>query len=143
MRSFAIGVLSELTGVKIPTIRFYESIGLLPAPERTQTNRRTYDAETVRRLSFIRRARELGFEMEAIRTLLDLAANPGQPCPETENLARRQLVDIDGRIAQLTRLRMEIDALLDRLTLGQGRGCGIVEALADYEGSQVAGGTDA
>jgi DNA-binding transcriptional MerR regulator len=53
MRSFAIGVLSERTGVKVPTIRFYETIGLLPAPERTQTNRRTYDEDTVRRLRFI------------------------------------------------------------------------------------------
>ncbi|MEL6064617.1 MULTISPECIES: MerR family transcriptional regulator [unclassified Methylobacterium] len=132
MRSFAIGVLSERTGVKVPTIRFYESIGLLPAPERTQTNRRTYDEETVKRLRFIRHARELGFEVEAIRALLDLAAHPERPCADADVVARQQLADIDDRIERLTGLRAEIQAMLDRCTGGQVRECRIIEVLADH-----------
>jgi len=132
MRSFAIGVLSERTGVKIPTIRFYESIGLLPAPERTQTNRRTYDDDTVLRLRFIRHARQLGFEVETIRTLLDLAAHPERPCAEADLVARSHLDDIDDRIARLTGLRTEVAAMLDRCNGGRVRDCRIIEVLADH-----------
>ncbi len=132
MRPFAIGVLSERTGVKVPTIRFYESIGLLPAPERTQTNRRTYDEDTVRRLRFIRHARELGFEVDAIRTLLDLAAHPERRCAEADVVARRHLADIDDRIERLTGLRAEVQAMLDQCTGGQVRECRVIEVLANH-----------
>lgn len=132
MHSFAIGVLSERTGVKVPTIRFYESIGLLPAPERTQTNRRTYDDDTVRRLRFIRHARELGFEVEAIRTLLDLAAHPERPCEEADAIARDHLADIDDRIARLTGLRQEVHAMVAQCSGGPVRECRIIEVLADH-----------
>ncbi|MFC6773028.1 MerR family transcriptional regulator [Methylobacterium gregans] len=132
MRPFAIGTLSEQTGVKIPTIRFYESIGLLPAPERTQTNRRTYDESTVRRLRFIRNARELGFEVEAIRSLLDLADNPGKPREEVDAAARDHLADIDDRIARLTRLRSEVQVLADPRPSGQAGGR-LLQALSDHD----------
>ncbi|NJO54658.1 MAG: MerR family transcriptional regulator, partial [Bacteroidales bacterium] len=75
MRSMSIGELSRQTGVKVPTIRFYEEIGLLPPPPRTASNRRVYGTDAVQRLSFIRHARELGFEVEAIRALLRSAAS--------------------------------------------------------------------
>ncbi|MEE7450911.1 MerR family transcriptional regulator [Methylobacterium radiotolerans] len=131
MKPFAIGVLSDRTGVKVPTIRFYESIGLLPAPERTQTNRRTYDDDTVRRLRFIRHARELGFEVEAIRSLLDLAAHPERPCGEADAIARDHLADIDDRIARLTGLRQEVQAMVEQCSGGPVRECRIIEVLAD------------
>ena len=73
----SIGEASRSSGVKVPTIRYYEQIGLLPAPPRTESNRRTFDARDLRRLAFIRHARELGFEIDAIRTLLTLAGRPG------------------------------------------------------------------
>jgi DNA-binding transcriptional MerR regulator len=133
MRSFAIGALSKQTGVKIPTIRFYESIGLLPTPERTQTNRRTYDDAAVRRLRFIKHARELGFEVDAVRTLLDLAARPEGSCFEVDVVARRHLADIDSRIARLTGLRAEVQAMLDLCDGGPVRECRVIEALANYE----------
>ena len=69
-KALAIGDLARQTGVKVPTIRYYEDIGLLPAAPRTESNRRQYDGRAVRRLKFIRHARELGFEVEAIRELL-------------------------------------------------------------------------
>ncbi|MCE4226296.1 helix-turn-helix domain-containing protein [Methylobacterium sp. C25] len=133
MRPLAIGALSELAGVKIPTIRYYEGIGLLPAPERTDSNRRTYDDATVRRLKFIRHARELGFEVEAIRTLLGLADQPGRPCAEADVIARRHLADIDDRLARLTTLRTEIQAMVEQCARGSIAHCRVIEVLADHE----------
>ncbi len=105
MKPLAIGTLSKESGVKVPTIRFYEQIGLLPAPPRTESNRRTYGLEDVRRLRFIRHARELGFEVEDIRTLLAMTAEPQASCDRADSIARHHLTEIDRRIAQLTALR--------------------------------------
>jgi DNA-binding transcriptional MerR regulator len=67
MSDIAIGELPRQTGVKVPTIRYYEGVGLLPKPPRTESNRRLYGEVSIKRLRFIRHARELGFEIEAIR----------------------------------------------------------------------------
>jgi MerR family mercuric resistance operon transcriptional regulator len=72
--AIAIGALSGLTGVNIETIRYYEKIKMLPAPRRTASGRRVYGPKEARILAFIRRGRELGFSLEEIRALLDLAA---------------------------------------------------------------------
>lgn len=74
--AMAIGGLSRKTGVKVPTIRYCESVGLLPVPQRSERNRRLYGPKAVDRLRFIRYARELGFEVGAIRELLGLAEQP-------------------------------------------------------------------
>ena len=79
LQSVPIGEAARQSGVKVPTIRYYEQIGLLPAPPRSEGNRRSYEATDLRRLSFIRHARELGFEIEAIRALLTLQDDPAQP----------------------------------------------------------------
>ena len=133
MKPLPIGALSELAGVKIPTIRYYEGIGLLPVAERTGTNRRTYDDATVRRLRFIRHARELGFEVDAIRTLLDLADQPERPCAEADVIARRHLADIDNRLSRLTALRTEVQAMVDQCARGSIAQCRVIEVLADHE----------
>ena len=86
-----IGEAARQSGVKVPTIRYYEEIGLLPAPSRTEANRRLFDATDLRRLAFIRHARELGFEVGAIRTLLSLQDNPDQPCAAADQIARARL----------------------------------------------------
>ena len=80
----AIGKVSEATGVKVPTIRYYEQIGLLPAPPRTEGNRRTYDLKDTERLTFIRHSRELGFDIGEIRTLLSLQDRPDQSCQDAD-----------------------------------------------------------
>ncbi|MBN8841876.1 MAG: helix-turn-helix domain-containing protein [Sphingomonadales bacterium] len=90
----AIGNLSRKTGVKVPTIRYYEGIGLLPAPPRSEGNRRLYGAKAVDRLRFIRHARELGFEIDAIRTLLQLQENPGQSCAAVDTIAKARLAEV-------------------------------------------------
>lgn len=88
MREVPIGGLAKATGVKVPTIRYYESIGLMPEPWRTRTNRRHYGEPAAQRLRFIRHARELGFEIEAIRTLLALQEEPDRSCAEADTIAR-------------------------------------------------------
>ena len=133
MKPLPIGALSELAGVKISTIRYYEGIGLLPVAERTGTNRRTYDDATVRRLRFIRHARELGFEVDAIRTLLDLADQPDRPCGDADVIARRHLADIDNRLSRLTALRTEVQAMVDQCARGSIAQCRVIEVLADHE----------
>ena len=132
MKLLPIGVLSRETGVKVPTIRFYEQIGLLPAPPRTESNRRTYGPEHVKRLRFIRHARDLGFEVDAIRQLLALAAHPERPCDQADELARAHLQEIDAKIARLTALRAEVETMLEQCSQeGIGK-CRVIEVLADH-----------
>lgn len=133
MAGFPIGRLSREAGVKVPTIRYYESIGLLPSAPRTGSNRRSYGAEDVRRLRFIRHARELGFEMDAIRRLLGLAAEPNRPCEDADRIARAHLVEIDSRLARLAALREEIQAMVDQCAHGRIGRCRVIEVLADHE----------
>jgi len=132
MKPIAIGELSRRSAVKVPTIRFYEERGLLPTPERTEGNRRTYGEADVRRLRFIRHARDLGFEVDDIRTLLDLAGHPDRPCGEADAIARRHLADIDDRIMRLTVLRQEVKAMVEQCAGGHVRECRIIEVLADH-----------
>lgn len=132
MKSLAIGALSRETGVKVPTIRYYEQVGLLPQPDRADNNRRTYGSDTVRRLRFIRHARELGFEVEAIRQLLALADDPHQPCHEADVIARAHLADIEDKIARLTALKMEVRRMVDQCAQGEVKDCRVIEVLADH-----------
>lgn len=125
-----IGKLSGLTGVKIPTIRFYEQIGLLPPPERTSTDRRVYGGETVRRLSFIKRARQLGFSVEAVQALLALSDEPDQRCDEANQLAASQLAEVESKILQLEALRTELRRLAGSGCSGPAGQCQVIEALA-------------
>ena len=102
-----IGKLSKATGVKVPTIRYYEQIGLMAAPIRSAGNQRHYDRAAQDRLGFIRHARDLGFPLEAIRELLGLSDDPHGACAVADDIARRQLAAVEARIARLTVLRDE------------------------------------
>ena len=84
-----IGPLAERTGCKVETIRYYERIGLLPKPVRSQGGHRHYGGEALKRLNFILRARRLGFGLDAVRVLLNLADGHGESCGEVERLAGR------------------------------------------------------
>src|SRR5690242_5571336 len=106
--ALSIGKLARLTDVKVPTIRFYEQIGLLPTPDRTESDRRIYGEATVRRLSFIKHARQLGFAVDAIRDLIELAEHPERPCAQANALAEQQLTAVDAKIRQLQALREEL-----------------------------------
>lgn len=132
MKPLAIGALAQATGVKVPTIRYYEEVGLLPAPDRTESNRRTYGPQAVRRLRFIRHARELGFEVDAIRQLLNLADDPHRPCGEADRIARAHLADIDFKVARLTALRTEVQRMVEQCAHGEIKDCRVIEVLADH-----------
>ncbi|MGU3494289.1 MerR family transcriptional regulator [Xanthobacteraceae bacterium A53D] len=127
-----IGEAARISGVKVPTIRYYEQIGLLPAPPRTEGNRRTFDPADLRRLAFIRHARELGFEVDGIRTLLALQADPSQSCEAADAVARAHLVEVEKRIASLTALKQELERMIEGCRHGQLSDCKVIEVLADH-----------
>lgn len=99
-----IGQLSSATGVNIETIRYYERINLLAAPPRTRGGHRSYGEEHVHRLKFVRRARELGFGIDAIRALLTLAEGDNPSCQEVRNIAAVHLADVRTKLADLLKL---------------------------------------
>ncbi|MBN9548181.1 MAG: helix-turn-helix domain-containing protein [Alphaproteobacteria bacterium] len=128
---FAIGEAARRSGVKVPTIRYYEQIGLLPAASRSEGNRRLYDRRDLDRLAFIRHARELGFEVEAIRTLLSLQDDPEQPCAAADAIARSRLIEVEKRIASLNALRDELLRMVEQCANGRVGDCRVIETLAD------------
>ena len=128
---FSIGEAARQSGVKVPTIRYYEQIGLLPAASRSEGNRRLYDRRDLDRLAFIRHARELGFEVEAIRTLLSLQDDPEQPCAAADAIARSRLIEVEKRIASLNALRDELKRMVKQCASGRVGDCRVIETLAD------------
>lgn len=132
--SHTIGEAARLTGVKAPTIRFYEASGLLPAPPRSHSNRRGFDADAIKRLRFIRHARDLGFDLDSIRDLLGLAATPDAPCADAHRIAREHLGAIDAKIARLTALKQELERITAAHDEGVAGSCEVIGALADHAG---------
>lgn len=130
---FSIGELSRRTKVKVPTIRYYEQAGLLPAPERTQGNQRRYDAAGLERLSFIRHARELGFSIGAIASLIELQGHPDRSCGSATDIAATQLSDVRARIRRLQALERELARIAQGCS-GQGvsQDCYVLASLADH-----------
>lgn len=131
-KQFSIGDAAKTSGVKVPTIRYYEQIGLLPAPARSEGNRRFYGDGDLRRLAFIRHARELGFDVDAIRTLLVLQDKPDQSCAEADEIARARLIEVDKRLASLNALRVELSRMLDECACGRVAECRVIEILSDH-----------
>ncbi len=128
----SIGKLSDAVGVKVPTIRYYEQIGLLPAAERSSGNQRLYGAQTRERLAFIRHARDLGFTLDAIRELLSLSDRPDLPCAAADNIARRQLQDVRRRIARLQALQDELERMVVQCGHGTISDCRVIEILGNH-----------
>ncbi len=129
----SIGELSRRTGVKVPTIRYYESVALMPAPPRSEGKQRRYAEPEVSRLIFIRHARELGFEIDAIRELLAMSAQPEQSCVEADRIARRHMSEVDRRIGQLVALRTELQRMVDACRHGRVSDCRVIETLANHD----------
>lgn len=128
----SIGELSRRAGVKVPTIRYYEQLGLMPEPDRTGANQRRYASADLDRLAFIRHARDLGFSIEAISSLLALSAHPEKPCTDADAIARDHLEEIRAKIARLRSLETELARMLDHpgcQTIGE---CRVIEALSDH-----------
>jgi DNA-binding transcriptional MerR regulator len=131
---FSIGELSKRTKVKVPTIRYYEEMGLLAEAERTSGNQRRYDKAGLERLSFIRHARDLGFSIEAILSLIELQEHPDRSCQAATEIATSQLTDVRAKIKRLRALEKE----LVRMSKGcEGDGvaedCYVLASLADHK----------
>ncbi|BCH19592.1 MULTISPECIES: MerR family transcriptional regulator [Mesorhizobium] len=127
----SIGELSRRAAVKVPTIRYYEQIGLMPETGRTEGKQRRYGRMAVARLAFIRHARELGFEVDAIRTLLSLQDNPDQSCARADEIAKARLVEVEKRISSLKALRKELRKMVEECACGRVGECRVIETLAD------------
>lgn len=132
MSELSIGDAARHSGVKVPTIRYYEQIGLLASPPRTEGNRRQYEPRDLQRLVFIRHARELGFEIEAIRTLLALQDDPSQPCAAADVIAKARLVEVERRLASLSALKAELVRMIDGCRRNCVEDCRVIEVLADH-----------
>ncbi|HEX7884588.1 MAG TPA: helix-turn-helix domain-containing protein [Phenylobacterium sp.] len=128
-QAIQIGELSRRTGCNIETIRYYERIGLMPAPPR-RGRYRTYGAEDVGRLGFVRRARELGFTLEEVRALLALSAVGQTSCAEVRDLAASHLQDVRARIADLKRMERALADSVRACEAGQDPGCPLIQALS-------------
>ncbi len=127
-----IGELARRTGVKVPTIRFYEQIGLIAAPPRTEGNQRRYGKAEVDRLNFIRHARELGFEVDHIRELLAMSQEPQASCHQADSIAKAHLRAVDRPLERLPALRVELSRMIDECGHGRICDCRIIEVLADH-----------
>jgi MerR family mercuric resistance operon transcriptional regulator len=126
----AIGELSRRTGSKIETIRYYERIGLLPSPDR-QGRYRRYAATDIRRLTFVRRARELGFTLDEVRALLLLSSADGlSACAEVREISATHLADVRARIADLRAMERVLTAAIRQCDAGEQPGCPLIEALS-------------
>ncbi|WP_432767766.1 MAG: helix-turn-helix domain-containing protein [Sphingopyxis sp.] len=127
-----IGELARATGTPIETIRYYERIGLLPEPDRTAANYRSYGAGHRARLAFVRHSRDLGFTIDEVRSLLGLSDDPERDCGEADRIASRHLAQVEDKIAQLTLLRDELTRIVGRCRGGVAADCRVIEALSDH-----------
>jgi DNA-binding transcriptional MerR regulator len=121
--------LARRAGVRTETVIFYERVGLLAPPTRNQANYRQYRREDAARLIFIRRARELGFDLDAIRHMLAAADHADDDCRAIDQMARTQLGDVRSKIKDLCALEAQLTALLDQCAGGKVSDCRIIEAL--------------
>lgn len=127
--ALTIGQLAKATGTKPETVRYYERIGLIRPPRRTSGNYRAYGGDALSRLGFIRRSRQLGFSIDQVRELLDLADRRMDDCRSVDAIASDHLTEIDRKLGDLAMLRRELSALMASCKGGMISECGILESL--------------
>lgn len=135
MQPQTIGEVAKAAEVGTETVRFYEREGLIPAPARRKSGYRQYPPDTVRRLRFIRRAKDLGFTLKEIGELLDLRVDPQRSCADVRSLAKTKMADIEAKMLDLAQIQAALTALL-RTCRGKGptSSCPILDALDEQEG---------
>lgn len=129
MTSILIGALSEQTGCNIETIRYYEKIGLLPPPPRSSGGRRLYTHDHLKRLTFIRRSRQLGFHLDEIRELLDLVDGGSYTCEEVRQLTLTHANEVERKIADLQKMKNVLHEITSKCSGGKVPDCPIIDAL--------------
>jgi Cu(I)-responsive transcriptional regulator len=126
-----IGELARATGTKVETVRYYERAGMIAPPARTGGNYRAYSPDDLERLRFIRRTRDLGFTLEEVRAMLDLAGQRDRACDTIDAIASGHLDNVDRKLADLQSLRRELSAIVSSCAGGTVGECRILEAFAD------------
>jgi len=124
-----ISDVSQASGCHLETIRYYERIGLMPAPLRTGSGYRSYTERDVERLRFITRGRDLGFSLDEIRSLMRLDQDGDLACEDVTRLARQHLIDVEARIRDLQRVARELERTIGRCGGGVRAECAILDAL--------------
>ncbi len=132
MAQLSIGALSQKSGIKIPTIRYYEEIGLFPVADRSDSGRRIYSATDVKRAIFVRHSRTLGFSLEDIRSLLSLLNNPEQSCQNADAIAKKHLKQVNDHISALQELRDELIAMVKNCPGKDAENCNVIKTLSDH-----------
>jgi len=127
-----IGQLAKSARCKVQTIRYYEQIGLLPTPLRSEGNQRLYTDQDIHRLSFIRHARDLGFPLQAVRDLISISDSPDHTCDAADEIATAQLQDVRARIERLQSLEKELVRMLNHCKGGNVSDCLVLETLSDH-----------
>ena len=124
-----IGGVARAAGVNVETVRYYQRIGLVPAPKRAHGSFRDYPPEIATRVRFIKRAQQLGFTLAEVKNLL--ALEDGQSCSKAQGLATKKLATVEVRIGDLKRMRRTLKNLIAQCGAGGGRiRCPIIETLA-------------
>jgi DNA-binding transcriptional MerR regulator len=129
--NYSIGALAREAGYAVQTLRYFEQIGLMPEAPRTSGGQRRYGPKELRRLLFIRHARDLGFETDAVRSLLSLAGHPDAPCDAANAIAADHLKAIDDKIARLQAMREELARMVEACSGGPIAECRVIDVLAD------------
>jgi len=124
-----IGGLSDATGVKIETIRYYEKEGLLPDPPRSTGGHRLYPDSLVKRVFFVRRSRELGFTLQEVRNLLELVDGDTSTCAEVKAITLTHADQVGGKVADLRRLEKGLRQMAAQCDGGDVPECPIVDLL--------------
>lgn len=125
------GDLARLTGCNLETIRYYETIGVVPEPPRSSKNYRVYDDSHVTRLRFVMRARELGFTLDEVRDLLAMVDGGQQTCGEVQALATAHLASVRAKIADLTRIEHVLSSTVAQCTGDDVPECPVIDALTE------------
>lgn len=123
--------LARLTGCNLETIRYYENIGIMPAPPRTARNYRAYDESHVARLRFVMRARDLGFTLDDVRDLLGLVDGKAGSCADVQALAQRHIASVRAKIADLQRIETVLSETVSRCTGDDVPECAVIDALTE------------
>jgi MerR family mercuric resistance operon transcriptional regulator len=129
MQPLTISRLAAAAGVNFETVRYYERIGLMPPPARTASGHRAYEAAHVRRLTFIRRARELGFSIEDIRALLALAEPSHASCAQAQEIAQARLDDVRAKLTDLAKLERILAGTVARCSGDPAPSCPVLDML--------------
>ena len=131
-QDLTIGDMAEAGGCTVQAIRYYEQIGILPEPRRSEGNQRLYTPDHLDRVRFVRHSRELGFSIDQIRELLALSDDSDQSCEKVDAIARAHLEDVERKIARLEGLRLELSRMVADCAGGTVGQCRIIDILSDH-----------